>query len=156
MSKKRKTNRHLVYARQFARKARITKTNDVNAPAIECVESIELAFVEYIIHSNDNEEETDADSVIDGMYWRDLAEEPSDSLHQEDEDRMNHELLHENVAGNLRECIEKLEKRWRAVGENFGFHGTSRSSFYRREKERNDLCGVVKDVRRMSTFFSKV
>ena len=53
-----------------------------------------------------------------------------------------------NVDENLRECIEKLEKRWRAVGENFGFHGTSR--------ERSLLCRAVKDVRRMSTFYSKV
>ena len=124
------------------------------------VESIQLPPVQYITHSSDDEEEKDADYVIDGVRWRVLAEEPCDSLHQEDEDRMNHEILHENVAGNLRECIEKLEKRWRAVGDNFGFHGTSRSTFYRKEKEKekekNLLCGVVKDVRRMSTFYPKV
>ena len=156
MPKKSKSNRHLAFAREVARKAKIAKTNEKNARAIERFESIQLPPFECITHSSDNEEETDADYVIDGVHWRVLAEEPGDSLHQEDEDRMNRELLHENVAGNLIDCIEKLEKRWRAVGENFGFHGTSRSSFYRREKERNDLCGVVKDVRRMSTFFSKV
>ena len=156
MAKKSKSNRHLASAREIARKAKIAKTNDKNAHAIERFESIQLPPFEYITHSSDDEEETDADYVIDGVHWRVLAEEPGDSLHQEDEDRMNRELLHENVTGNLIESIEKLEKRWRAVGENFGFHGTSRSSFYRREKEKSLLCEVVKDVRRMSTFYSKV
>ena len=139
MLKKSKTNRQLVYAREFARKAKIAKTNDVNKPTIERVESIQLPPVQYITHSSDDEEERDADYVIDGVRWRVLAEETCDSLHQEDEDRMNHEILHENVARNLRGCIEKLEKRWRAVGDNFGFHGTSRSTFYRKEKEKNLL-----------------
>jgi hypothetical protein len=156
MPKRSKLNRHLASTREIARKAKIAKTNDKNAIAIKRVDSIALSLVEYITHGSDDEEETEADYVIDGINWRVLAEEPNDSLDQEDEDRMNRELLHENVAGNLREFIEKLEKRWRAVGENFGFHGTSRATYYRREKEKNHLCGVVKDVRKMSTFFSKV
>jgi hypothetical protein len=49
--------------------------------------------------------------VIDGIHWRALTEEPNDSLDQEDEERKNRELLHENFAGNLRECLEKHEKR---------------------------------------------
>ena len=108
MPKKSKSNRDLAFAREVARKAKIAKTNEKNALAIERFESIQLPPFEYITHSSDDEEETDADYVIDGVHWRVLAEEPGDSLHQEDEDRMNHEILHENVAGNLRECIEKL------------------------------------------------
>ena len=156
MPKKSKSNRHLAFAREIARKAKIVKTHDRNVLAIERVESVKPPPFECFARSSDDEEEADADYVIDGIHRRVLAEESGDSLHQEDEDRMKRELLHENVAGNLREYIEKLEKRWRAVGDNFGFHGTSRLIFYRREKEKSLLCRVVKDVRRMSTFYSKV
>jgi hypothetical protein len=110
MPKRSKLNRHLASTREIARKAKIAKTNDKNALAIKPVESIALSLVEYITHGGDDEEEAEADYVIDGINWRVLAEEPNDSLDQEDEDRMNRELLHENVAGNLREFIEKLEK----------------------------------------------
>ena len=143
MPKKSKENRHLVYARDFARKAKIAKTNDVNKPTIKRFESIQLPPVQFITHSSDDEEERDEDYVIDGVRWRVLAEEPCDSLHQEDEDRMNHEILHENVAENLRECSEKLKNTCRAVGDNFNFHGTSRTTFYRKEKDQNLLCGVI-------------
>jgi hypothetical protein len=109
-----------------------------------------------VANDSDIEEQKDTDFVVDGIDWRVIEDEPGDPHLHVDEDNMYREVLDSEVAGRLRACIEKIDKRWRAVGANGGFYGTSRSSHIRREAENNLRSKSVKGDRKISTFYSKV
>jgi hypothetical protein len=125
-------------------------------PDVEYIERIVLPTDVAVGSNSDIEEQTDADFVVDGMHWRVIEDEPGDAHLHVDEDNMSREVLDSEVAGRLIDCIEKIDKRWRAVGANGGFYGTSRSSHFRREAEKNLRSESVKGDRKISTFYSKV
>lgn len=140
MPRKSKANRQLASARVKAAAAKIARTDIDYAPDVEFLDNTpSTAAVP--------DEEADSAFFIDGIHWRILPEEPSDSQQHDDEDKMNINLQDDEVALRL---TESIDAKWRAVGDNFGYHGTSRSSFYRKAAETALRCGSVEGDRKIS------
>jgi hypothetical protein len=137
----------LASARENAKATKKAKSNGTYVPDVEYIERIVLPTDVAVANDSDIEEQKDTDFVVDGIVWRVIEDEPGDSHLHVDEDNMYREVLDSEVAGRLRACIEKIDKRWRAVGANGGFYGTSRSSHFRREAEKNLRSKSVKGER---------
>lgn len=146
MPRKSKANRQLASARVKAAAAKIARTDIDYAPDVEFLDNTpSTAAVP--------DEEADSAFFIDGIHWRILPEEPSDSQQHDDEDKMNINLQDDEVALRM---TESIDAKWRAVGDNFGYHGTSRSSFYRKAAETALRCESVEGDRKISSFYHKV
>ena len=126
MPRKSKANRQLSSARENARRPKFARTDDDND--VEFIEHIKALSPDIIAKESDEAEEeyNDADFMVDDQL---------DCEHHADEDNMSISLNDVQVAEKLLESINIIESRWRAVGENIGRRGTSRSTFYRKAAE---------------------
>ena len=152
MPRKKKAYRQLASARVNTTAAKIARKNTDHAPDVEFLDNISSDAASIMDDSNEDEE-IDSSFFIDGIHWRILPDEPCDSQHNDDEDRMNIDLQDDQIALRLKESIKV---KWRAVGDNFGYHGTSRSSFYRIAAETALRCGSVEGDRKISSFYQRV
>ena len=123
MPRKKKAYRQLASARVNATAAKIARKNTDHASDVEFLDNISSDAAS-IVDDRNEDEEIDSSFFIDGIHWRILPDEPCDSQHNDDEDRMNNDLQDDQVALRL---VKSIKVKWRAVGDNFGYHGTSSS-----------------------------
>ena len=127
--------------RQLA-SAKIARKNTDHALDVEFLDNISSDAAS-ICDDSDEDEEIDSSFFIDGIHRRILSDETSDSQHNDDENRMNIDLQDDQVALRLEESIRL---KWRTVSDNFGYHGTRRSSFYRKAAETELILSESKEI----------
>ena len=106
MPRKSKANRQLASARVKAAAAKIARTDIDYAPADEFLDYTPSTAAVPEAYDSDVDEEADSAFFIDGIHWRILPEEPSDSQQYDDEDKMNVNLQDDKVALRLTESID--------------------------------------------------
>ena len=91
MPRKKKAYRQLASARVNVTAAKIARKNTDHAPDVEFLNNISSDAAS-IVDDNNEDEEIDSSFFIDGIHWRVSPDEPCDSQHNDDEDRMNNDL----------------------------------------------------------------